>query len=161
MSEYADLPRAGIGATEYRKACGMDGSSDQLVVRQHERRSCRLESSLRVATEHAHVVALSRSVGDGTGSINATVVDVSNGGAGVETAVFLPRGTSVNLTVRTGPGNETIALPSRVQRVTMISREPRYYMGLAYAGDQASRSKTIGVLLERAEGVHSGEGAAR
>jgi hypothetical protein len=139
----------------------MGGSADQLVVRQHERRSCRLEAGLRVAAEHTHVVALSRSVGDGTGSISATVVDVSNGGAGVETAVFLPRGTSVNLTVRTGSGSETIELPSRVQRVTMISREPRYYMGLAYAGDQASRSRTIGLLLERTQSEHSGEGAAR
>ena len=127
----------------------MDVAAQQLVVRQHERRACKLSATLRVAAEHSGIVEFARSIGDGTGAAGVTVVDVSNGGAGVEAAVFLPRGANVTLSVRTDPGLPTIEIPSRVQRVTMISREPKYYIGLSYAGDQTSRPGTLGLLLER------------
>lgn len=128
----------------------MSGAAEQLVVRQHERCACRMPAVLRIADEHARVVEFSRSVGDGNGSLPATMVDVSVGGTGVETGTFVPRGASVILTVRIA-ATESIEIPSRVQRVTMISREPRYYLGLSYSGTASDRGSTLGRLIEQAK----------
>jgi len=135
----------------------MDVAAEQLVVRQHERRACKLAGTVRVAPEHAQTVKLARSVGDGTGSIAATIVDVSIGGTGLETQFFIPRGTAVVVAVHIGPAGTLVEIPSRVQRTTMISREPRYYLGLSYAGKPSEQSATLGALIESVPAAPVGE----
>ena len=133
----------------------MEPVAEQLVVRQHERRACSVAATVRLDTEHGSIVALARSVGDGTGVMAAKIVDVSSGGTGLELAVFLPRGARVIVSVRLGDG-APIEVPSRVQRVKMVSREPRYYLGLSYAGDPEAKAGTLGKLLA---GIDAGEAA--
>lgn len=135
----------------------MDVAAEQLVVRRHERRACKLAGTVCIAPEHARTVKLARTVGDGTGSIAATIVDVSIGGTGLETQVFIPRGTSVVVAVRIGPEGNLVEIPSRVQRVTMTSREPRYYLGLSYAGGPSERSGTLGLLIESVHAMPADE----
>ena len=138
----------------------MEVEPQQLVVRQHERRACKIAATVRVGEQHAAVVELARTVGDGTGAIGVTVVDASHGGVGLESPVFLPRGAAVTVSIRNGAVGTPIEVPSRVQRVTMISREPRYYLGLAYVGGQEHRAQTIGQVLELARS-EAAEGGAR
>ncbi len=133
----------------------METAAEQLVVRQHERRACSVAATVRLAPEHTSVVALARSVGDGTGVVPVNIVDVSNGGTGLELSIFLPRGSRVLVSVRLADGTP-IDVPSRVQRVTMVSREPKYYLGLSYAGEPAAKADTQGRLLA---GIEAGEAA--
>lgn len=139
------------------RPCCMESQPEQLVIRQHERRACSLSATVRIAVDNASSVELSRSVGDGTGTINATIVDVSNGGAGIECGVFLPRGTAVNVATKLGASTQLVELSVRVQRVMMISREPRYYLGLAYIGSSGERAATLGRLLEHVEPMQTAQ----
>lgn len=135
----------------------MSLKTEQLVVRQHERCACRVPAALRIADEYARRVEFSRSVGDGSGLLPVTIVDVSNGGTGLEASVFVPRGAGVMISVRIGASGELIVLPCRVQRVTMISREPRYYLGLSCSGEQSGRAGGLGRLIDAVKAIQAGK----
>ncbi len=142
-------------------------ASSDLLVRQHERYTCRLSAKLRVVPEDAPQVSIARSVGDGAGGVNCIVVDCSSGGVGLQSPVFLPRGVKVIVTVSsqivdnhaadTPPSLSSLELPKtvfkgtlRVQRVSMLDRTPTYYLGTALikaVGEQAdlSASDKLGI----------------
>lgn len=131
------------------------GSPDSLVVRQHERISCRLDAVVSVGDESGVRVALSRNVGTGDGFAPAVVVDCSAGGLGLESSVFLPRGSSISVQFSPASSLESNSAPIRVsgmiQRSTMISRAPRYYLGIAYGGPQAPDRATVDSLISAAK----------
>ena len=132
-----------------------------LLVRQHERLICRLAALVRVVPEDAPQVSLSRTIGDGAGGLGCVVVDCSSGGLGLQSTVFIPRGARLDVSIsaeHVEPGEE-LARPSsgamareifsgsvRVQRVTMIDRTPRYYVGAALI--KASGTQSITDLLQ-------------
>lgn len=135
----------------------MQQSPEQLVVRQHERFECRIAARIRVAAACGEQVAFSRAVGDGTGALEATVVDCSKGGLGLETPIFLPRGVLLTVHPGSGPG-ETGVLEVRVQRATMLDRSPRFYLGVSYVGSGSEHDRAVGALLAaaaRASAAHS------
>lgn len=112
--------------------------NNELVVRQHERYACELPARVRVAAENAGQVVLSRSVGDGNGCINATIVDCSTGGLGLRMPVYLPRGCRVDVQVPGAPGQPDVFRGVvRVQRATMLERTPTYYLGGSLLRDSA------------------------
>lgn len=139
-------------------------ASSDLLVRQHERYTCRLSAKLTVVPEDAPQVSIARSVGDGAGGVNCIVVDCSSGGVGLQSPVFIPRGAKVIVTISSQvvpsttldapPEPSSLELPAtvfkgtlRVQRVSMLDRTPAYYLGTALIkspGEQADLTGTGG-----------------
>jgi len=127
----------------------MPRTADQLVVRQHERFHCRVPVQLRVEQDMTDQVALARTVGDGSGAVDAFITDTSRGGLGVESKVFFPRGCRIRIRVH-GSGTDTglkDELIVRVQRATMLDRSPTYYLGLSFLGKEPEHDHRIGELL--------------
>lgn len=113
----------------------MQTKNDQLVVRQHERLLCSLRAHLSVAEANASQVSIARTIGDGSGAIEVELVDCSRGGLGIQSSLFLPR--SCQLVVRLIPDDSRgipndLELLVRVQRASMISRTPTYYLGVSF-----------------------------
>lgn len=129
----------------------MSTPSEQLVVRQHERVACQMPVDISVASDSPTRVSLSRTVGNGTGILAATVVDCSGGGVGVESAVFLPRQTRVFLRIHSqDDAAPPLELEATVQRASMVSRAPRYYLGLSFRGKNPPAPAAIASLLKHA-----------
>ena len=130
----------------------MDRSADQLVVRQHLRHTCRLPADITVSADSPTRVTLSRSVGDGTGVIAVTVVDCSSGGLGLESCVYLPRQTRLAVRIRLADARTAeVELEATVQRAMMISRGPKYYLGLAFKGQGVPTAEVLGRILAHAD----------
>ena len=136
----------------------MTKAVDPLVVRQHERLSCRLPAKLRVREEHASQVIISRAAGDGSGGLNVTVVDCSGGGMGLEIPIFIPRSCRVQVQIFADPAAAAAAgapaagpldftFDARVQRISMTGRAPVYYLGLAFLGDAPDHTDRVQRLL--------------
>lgn len=143
----------------------MPSGPDPLVVRQHERLTCRLPATVRVSDEYASQVTLARSAADAGGILNVKVVDCSRGGLGLESRLFLPRSCRVKITVAeavqavvaqaaTGADVASPVGPlefiARVQRITMTNRTPTYYLGLAFIGEGEEHTAKVARLLAAA-----------
>jgi hypothetical protein len=136
---------------------------EPLVVRQHERFACRLPASVTVSADSPVRLTLSRAAGNGTGVVSAVVVDCSAGGIGVETDVFFPRGAELLARVEAGdaePG-AWLEVSGLVQRAAMVSRAPRYYLGLAFKGARAPAQAEVARRLDRARLCSAGTGEVR
>jgi PilZ domain len=127
----------------------MPPSGDQLVVRQHERLLCRLGAQLRVDESHTSQIALSRNVGEGTGSFGCAIVDCSRGGLGLETTFFLPRSCRIMVIVTDAQGTK-MEFAARVQRVAMTDRKPTYYLGVAFTTSGDVHDQRVMTLLKAA-----------
>jgi hypothetical protein len=121
---------------------------DTLAVRRYNRRECDLGCWIRVGDLHSAQVVFSRAVCEGEGLIRARIVDCSEGGLGVRTGVYLPRGLSLvvgfSLPAPDGPTEHELEL--RVQRSSMIDPGPTYYLGTsttARAGSAATMSELL------------------
>lgn len=136
----------------------MSQATEHLVVRQHERIACRLPAELAIAAGSPTAIGLSRTVGNGTGIIAATLVDCSAGGVGVESSVYLPRQSRLHVRIPANDGSgATIEVEGTVQRASMISREPRYYLGLSFRGKNPPSAGTLERLLKLAGSSRVGE----
>lgn len=139
----------------------MQKTAEQLVVRQHERYSCQVQADVGITADSPSRVVLSRTVGNGTGVLAATVVDCSAGGMGLESPVYLPR--NARLLVRLDLGDASgrdghVEIEGTVQRATMISRAPRYYLGLAFKGKNAPSAATVDRLLKFVSSAKTADG---
>lgn len=123
---------------------------EQLVVRQHERYLCRLRCRVGVGEQTADQVVVARTMGDGSGSIDASVVDCSRGGMGLESAVFFPRGSRLKVRVAAGADGRTHDVLVRVQRATMQDRTPTYYLGVSFAGSGDDHGRSVEQIIELA-----------
>lgn len=136
----------------------MSNIPEQLVVRQHERRACRLPARAWVGPDSAEHVTLSASEGEvnAAGLVEAPceVIDCSAGGIGLRSATFFPKPCQV--TVRVEVGGEQIELSARVQRTTMLDRVPTYYLGVCFTGEGVEHERRVARLLEAAR--QSGQG---
>jgi hypothetical protein len=123
------------------------GGTD-LSVRRHERVLCDLRAQVSVAPECQGAVRLSRGASTAEGSIEARVVDCSQGGLGLHTRVFLP-GTCVLSVCFALPGEGgEVRTRVRVQRVTMVDRGPTYYIGTAYEDEEHRCDVALGRLIQ-------------
>lgn len=130
--------------------------AEQLVVRQHERHLCRVACRMRVGEQNAEQVTPARSVGDGAGGIDATVVDCSRGGLGLESAIYFPRGCRIKVRLSTD-----VELLVRVQRASMTDRKPTYYLGVSFAGSGSEHDRAVAAAVEMAKAASvSGKEAA-
>lgn len=134
--------------------------TEQLVVRQHERHICRVACSLRMADQGADQVALARSVGDGAGRVEATIVDCSRGGLGLESKVFFPRGSRMLVRVSVPGTSESVELSVRVQRASMTDRAPTYYLGVSFAGSGPEHDRAVATTIDLAKAALAGKESA-
>ena len=107
-----------------------------------------------IAPEHAPLVRLSTGSGAREGWIDAGVVDVSSGGIGLVTPVFVPRRCLITIRIRQdeAPDAPTILeIGARVQRIVMTDRRPAYLVGTAFEGLTAESARAVESLLNRME----------
>ncbi len=116
-----------------------------LIVREHERLACRHDALLHIESGR---VVLSGAGSDGPDTLPAEVVDCSAGGVGLQTDVFLPRGCPLRLRI-SHPDLPALNAPLRIQRVTMTSREPTYYLGAAFVDLDPQQDDALQRLLQR------------
>lgn len=128
--------------------------NDNLVVRQYERVKCSLAAELTVATEHQGIITFAAAVTNGQSTLPVTLVDISRGGIGLRSKVFLPKQS--RLTVRISDpaspaGGKSISLSCqcKVMRVIMIDRTPMYELGTSFVDPSPADLQIIGDLLKR------------
>ncbi len=129
-----------------------------LIVREHERKAVELPSEFTVCREHAaqvHFTPASESIS--ANCIACRTVDISTGGAGIETVHFLPRMCEGVLRVyeqSDDAAERTLLLeePVRVRRIEMMGREARYALGLAFTKRSGDIERRIAKVLARLHG---------
>lgn len=101
-----------------------------------------------MSPEHVKGVALAGASGAKDGWVDVDVIDLSAGGLGMISLVFLPRKTQIRLQIL-GPDPEApalVELAGTVQRVCMTDRRPAYLIGAslgAMAPEVRSRLDSI------------------
>lgn len=126
----------------------MDQEFKELSGRRHRRETCQVAASLRVAPEHADRVVIGRA-GE---AVPATITDFGEGGLGIRTAIFLPRGCALVLRLGEGlpAGGQDAPATIRVRRVRMTDRQPTYYLGASFDGPESERAGLLSALAVRA-----------
>ncbi|MFT3686435.1 MAG: PilZ domain-containing protein [Phycisphaerales bacterium] len=117
--------------------------TDNLVVRQHERLTCALAAEATVAPEHQGPIALSPLAADASGKFAPTVTDISRGGIGLRTKVFLPKQARLSVTITDPAVGTPITATVRVQRVVMTDRTPTYDIGTAFVDPSAALLQAV------------------
>jgi hypothetical protein len=131
---------------------GQPQGAESLVVRAHERVRCELAGGASVAAEHAAMIVLASSAVDGSGSVVSTIVDLSRGGVGFRTKVYLPKQARliVKITDPAAGATDTEAALTvlvKVMRVMMVDRGPTYEIGTAFVDpSQAMKDKVMALI---------------
>lgn len=108
-------------------------SENELIVRRHERFELVLPALLSVAPEHQSLVRFNPAICERDGWIPATLVDISPGGLGLMTRVFLPRMSIARVRVMRGQDErQVLDVKVRLQRLTMTDRRPAYLLGTSF-----------------------------
>jgi c-di-GMP-binding flagellar brake protein YcgR len=130
-----------------------------LTVRQHERAGIELSVELEVCEAHAAQVLFSSTASAaGQHVIRGKAIDISPGGMGIESRQFLPRMVEGTVRVfapdaerknRDGSAIQNLVFeqPVKVRRVSQISREPSYNLGVAFLGAGVEMDQRIAALL--------------
>jgi len=124
------------------------------AIRRSQRHDVAMAARFCVAPVHAPLVRLSAGSGARDGWIDAGVVDMSSGGVGLITPIFVPRRCLIVVRVRAdeAPDAPTLAeVTARVQRIVMTDRRPAYLLGTAFEGLTAESAGAIDMLLARME----------
>ncbi|MEE8171078.1 MAG: PilZ domain-containing protein [Phycisphaerae bacterium] len=117
-----------------------------LHTRQFQRRSLELPARLEVHPDHAQQIRFSFP----EQQCRVSVIDVSEGGLGLRTSVFLPRSARLLIHVRVdgdASGREVV-VRAVVRRCIMIDVSPNYQIGLQYLDNDHT---DIRELLNRAQ----------
>jgi len=106
-------------------------------IRSHRRQECDVHGEIRVSERDAASVVLASSQLTASGAVAVNIFDVSEGGLGLRTNVFLPKGCAINIRVRCPDRNAsgTFERPAEVKRITMIDSLPTYELGVAFSGE--------------------------
>jgi len=135
-------------------------SSRDLLVRRTARFDIVLPARVSVAPEHAELVKLSRGSGHKDGWISCNLLDLSAGGAGIVTPVFLPRKVRLRLEVfHTGAEGVDPVLTTGVivQRVTMTDRRPAYLVGVSFDQSDEASQKSIRRFINELDSAMGGD----
>lgn len=130
-------------------------SSRDMLVRRSTRIDIALPARLAIADDHAGQVRFGPEAGAVHGWVDADVVDVSAGGLGLISSVFVPRRTLVRIEVINGLDPSAEALlkcVGRVQRVVMTDRRPAYFLGAAFAETNHESDKALEQFMARIGG---------
>jgi len=110
-------------------------------------------------------VAFSNAIAESDGSILLRVVDCSDGGLGLCSPVYVPRGTQIVVQVMTEDASRVVEheVKMRVQRSTMVARAPAYYLGASLVDPAQSGSVVRAILATVSTTADTGDssGAAK
>lgn len=126
-----------------------------LIIRKSERFEISLPARARIAFSHAELVKLSKGASSQDGWVNVQLMDLSDGGFGMLTTQFFPRGSLIELQVQeTGDFSQepTVSCELRVMRIQMTDRRPAYLVGGIFVNLTESTKKQIENLLDRLDG---------
>lgn len=129
-----------------------------MSVRTAARHDVALRARVAPAPAHAALLVLAAPSGVRDGWLSVDVVDLSVGGAGFISPVFLPRGC--DLTMVLSPlaegATETITVVGRIRRVVMTDRRPAYLIGVSFEGQH----EQVAAWIERLAGAAGSGGVA-
>lgn len=120
------------------------------VVRRAVRHDVALRAKMSVHPDHAQAVRLSQSSGVRDGWLDCDIVDVSGGGIGIMTHVFLPKRTKLNVRVfgLAAGGEPLMEIRVAIQRVVMTDRRPAYILGATFDHLTAEQGEKLKTVLE-------------
>ncbi len=127
----------------------MDAAHD-LTARRTQRHDVALRVRLSLMPESSSQVRLTQASGVRDGWIEADLVDLASGGAGLLSPVYIPRLALVTIRIsgEHAQGQE-IDLNARVQRVIMTDRRPMYLIGTSFDVTPADQRERLHTLLDR------------
>ncbi len=129
-------------------------AENDLMVRRHERHELVLPAILSVAPEHQSLVRFNPSICERDGWIPATLADISPGGLGLVTSVFIPRMSLMRVRVMRGQDErQVLDVKVRLQRVTMTDRRPAYLLGTAFVELNDEQKSVIQAITAELGGV--------
>ncbi len=113
-----------------------------------------MSCDLSIAPAHAMHVSLTAKAASANSTVEATVVDASDGGLGVMSPVYFPKGALVQLSFKNHMNSRDMAVESvfRVQRILMTDRRPGYLLGLAYADIDGESSRQMAHVVASLDG---------
>ena len=125
-----------------------------LMVRRHERHELVLPAILSVAPEHKSLVRFNPSICERDGWVPATLTDISPGGLGLITHVFIPRMSLVRVRIMRGEGErQVLDVKVRLQRVCMTDRRPAYLLGTAFFELSDEQRSVVQAITAELDGV--------
>jgi hypothetical protein len=127
----------------------MDATHD-LTARRTQRHDVALRVRLSLMPESSAQVRLTQASGVREGWIDADLVDLASGGAGLLSPVYLPRHAlmTIRIAAEHALGKE-MDLNARVQRVIMTDRRPMYLIGTSFDALPADQRERLHALLDR------------
>jgi len=137
-------------------------SEPGLTVRHSQRHEVALPAELRIAPAHCGRVRFSPASGARGDRLSVTIVDISAGGLGLMSDVFLPRSALVEIRVadpKNPDGPPLLETTTRAQRVTMVDRRPGYLLGLAFVQRDEALTESLDRVLALAGGAKASEDA--
>lgn len=116
--------------------------SPPFIARRATRVDVCIHAQVRVHPQDGEVLKLSTGVTSAGPWLDVDVVDLSLGGLGYATSLFLPRGVRVMFRLMGSKGEPSPVIGARVQRVVMTDRRPSYIVGCAFdeTSDEAMAS---------------------
>ena len=119
-----------------------------LTVRRYERHEVGLRAVLSLTGSSCHAIRFSATSETDAQAIEATLVDIGDGGLGVRASVMLPRGATMRVKVERldTPGSMLFDAEVRLQRIVMKGREPTYLLGMAFVNQTPNLAQQVADL---------------
>lgn len=128
---------------------GVNQPKSQMIVRRNTRYDVSIRAAMSVSEQHAGSVRFGPSAGGKDGWVECDCVDLSMGGLGLLTTVFVPRPTVVR--VRLFNSSEACALVLEcecvVRRVLMTDRRPAYHLGCSFGTLSDEQLRQVEALI--------------
>jgi hypothetical protein len=121
-----------------------------LIVRDAERHEVAFPARMRVAGEHSSQVRLSAAAPLRDSWIEVDVLDLSRGGFGLISPVYLPRMTLIQVQVfspQSPTGEPMVEGVVRVRRVSMTDGRPAYLFGTSLEHSDGLAGRQLDALL--------------
>ena len=117
-------------------------------IRQAQRFDVAFRGRFAVAPASSGAVRFAPSSGARDGWIDADFVDMSQGGCGFMSPLFVPRGCHVRLQVLSVDGSKALIDGlACIQRVIMTDRRPAYLVGASFRGQTPEFREQVNALL--------------
>lgn len=120
-----------------------------LQTRQYVRRAAEISARLEIHSDQANQIRFAFS--DSQSRI--VVTDVSEGGVGLRTEVFLPRNARLTVRVRNEADRTELTFQAVVRRCQMIDLKPAYHIGLQFLETPAADRQALLKLVQECGGA--------
>lgn len=120
--------------------------STHLQTRQYVRRAAEISARLEFHSDQAEQIRFA--FADSQNRI--VVTDVSEGGIGLRTEVFLPRNARLTVRVRSEAEGSELVIQAVVRRCQMIDLKPAYHIGLQFLETPAADRQALLKLVQDA-----------